>query len=73
MKRPDPNPPQPQSLEDWRWMSRLKQREAAQLLGIHISYYSRLERRQVFPHRMLAKTISARTGVPVANLLDLAS
>jgi len=66
-------PPPPQSLEDWRWTARIKQKDAAAKLGVSIGYYSRLERRELYPHRNLAKIISAETGIPIMNLLGLAS
>jgi transcriptional regulator with XRE-family HTH domain len=64
--------PQPQSLEEWRHGERIKQKTAADRLGISYGYYSRLERRLLHPHRRLAKAISDQTGVPLEQVLGVA-
>lgn len=60
------------SLNAWRDGERLNQEAAAKKLGVTQGYYCRLEKGQSFPSRLLAKTISTETGVPLETILGVA-
>jgi transcriptional regulator with XRE-family HTH domain len=57
------------SLRDWRRAAGLKQAEAAQILGVTQSHYSKLERRVTGTVGARAVAIMQRTGVPIEVLL----
>jgi transcriptional regulator with XRE-family HTH domain len=61
------------SLADWRDAHDLNQREAARVLGLTQSKYSRLERRLQFPVRDDLKRIQFVTSVPLDVLVGVAS
>jgi transcriptional regulator with XRE-family HTH domain len=61
------------SLLVWRLSLNLNQREAAQVLGMTQSKYSRLERRISTTKGAEAKHIIDRTGVPLEVLAGVAS
>lgn len=60
------------NLTAWRTKLNLNQREAAQLLGMSQSKYSRIERGLHTPVRAIAKRIIAKTGVPLEVLVGVA-
>lgn len=60
------------NLKAWRRALRINQREAALLLGLSQSHYSKLERRTHATTGPRAKTITAKTGVPVDILVGAA-
>lgn len=70
---PKQSPEQPQTLAEWRDRQGLNQSDAAKILGISQGYYNRLERRIQVPRRTILKRIAVRTGVPVADLMGVAS
>lgn len=57
------------TLTRWRERQGLSTYEAAELLGISQSTYSRTERGKQHLRGRLAKQVSERTGVPVAVLV----
>lgn len=61
------------SLAAWRNAHGLDQREAAQKLGISQSYYSKLETHNAAPRPKLLKQVAERTGVPLDELMGIAS
>ncbi len=61
------------SLKAWRRWHGFSQHEAAGFLGISQSYYSKLESLDQSPRRNMARTLTAKTGVPVDALMGLAS
>jgi transcriptional regulator with XRE-family HTH domain len=54
-----------ETLKDWREAQRLSQREAAEVVGMDVNMYSRLERGVYFAKGPLAKRIYQITGVPL--------
>jgi transcriptional regulator with XRE-family HTH domain len=62
---------QPLTIKAWREAQVMNQRTAAYALGITQGHYSKLERQVQFPGRLLAKRISARTGVPLERVLGV--
>jgi transcriptional regulator with XRE-family HTH domain len=60
------------SLLVWRLSLNLNQREAAQILGMNQTKYSRLERGVITTKGAEAKHIIARTGVPLEILAGVA-
>jgi transcriptional regulator with XRE-family HTH domain len=60
-------------LAEWRSAARLTQREAAKILQLSQAKYSRLERRAMFARGPLAKRLAEKTGVPILDLLGVAS
>ena len=60
------------SLKAWRDWHGFSQHEAAKFLGISQSYYSKLEAHDQSPRKNMAKNLTARTGVPVDELMGLA-
>jgi transcriptional regulator with XRE-family HTH domain len=61
------------SLRAWRRAMGLTQRQAAAHLGISQSYYYKLEAKTQTPRKGVLKTVTARTGVPVDELMGIAS
>ena len=61
------------SLLAWRTAKGFTQHEAARHLGISQAYYSKVERHDQAPRRAKAKMLTERTGVPVDELLGIAS
>jgi len=59
-------------LGTWRSAQGLGQRDAARLLGISQTYYGRLERGEQAARGPRAKTIMAKTGVPLEVLVGAA-
>lgn len=55
----------------WRYELRITQMEAAKLLGISQSQYSKLERGESASKRRLAK-IAAMTNIPIETLIGAA-
>lgn len=49
------------------------QHEAADFLGISQSYYCKLERKAQTPRKDVLKGLTERTGVPVDELMGIAS
>lgn len=66
MTRPYP------TLKHWRDAQGLTQREAARLLGMTQSAYSRLESRERTPRPKRLEAIVAATGVPLEVLMGIA-
>ena len=60
------------NLAAWRDGERLNQEQAALKLGVSQGYYSRLERGESYPHRLLAREIAEKTGVPLECVLGVA-
>jgi len=60
------------SLRAWRRAMGLTQRQAAAQLGISQSYYYKLEAKTQTPRKGILKTVTARTGVPVDELMGIA-
>lgn len=60
------------SLRQWRDELGLDQDDAALILGLSQSYYSRVERQLMAPNRHLAKRIADKTGVPLEQVLGVA-
>lgn len=60
------------TLRAWRKALRINQREAALLLGLSQSHYSKLERRTHATTGRRAKAITAKTGVPIDALVGAA-
>ena len=61
------------SLAAWRRAQGFDQSEAAQFLGITQGTYSKLERHLMAPRPELLRTLTERTGVPIDELLGIAS
>lgn len=59
-------------LRTWRFNERLKQVEAAEILGLAQSTYSRLERGERAVGKESQKRIAQRTGVPTDALIAVA-
>ena len=57
----------PKTLRQWR--GKMRQWQAARILGVSVGYYCKLENRYQHPHRKLAKTISDVTGLPLEKVL----
>lgn len=60
------------SLREWRDELGLDQDDAALILGLSQSYYSRVERQLMAPKPKLAKRIADKTGVPLEEVLGVA-
>lgn len=60
------------TLKHWRQAKGLSQREAARLLGVTQSTYSRLENRVRTPRPKHLETIVTTTGVPIEVLMGIA-
>ena len=60
------------NLLDWREAQRLSQAEAAEVLEISQSLYSKLERGRHFVKGSLAKRLVEKTGVPLAVVVGAA-
>lgn len=60
------------NLLTWRRAQQLNQRDAAAMLGISQTYYSRLERGEQAATGKRAKGIMAKTGVPLEILVGAA-
>ena len=56
----------------WRHTARLTQAEAAKILGISQTYYGRIESGRYVPPCERAKTITAKTGVPLDAIVGVA-
>lgn len=56
----------------WRRTEQLEQAEAAELIGMSRSNYSRLERGLIFVTRTRAKHVMDVTGVPLEKLMGVA-
>lgn len=61
------------SLFAWRKDNHLSQQEAAQILGVAQTSYSRLERGERFVKRTKVQQFVELTGVPIEVLLGIAS
>jgi transcriptional regulator with XRE-family HTH domain len=61
------------SLLAWRQAHNFTQREAAAYIGISQSYYVKLETRLQTPRPGMLKTLRDKTGVPVDELMGIAS
>jgi transcriptional regulator with XRE-family HTH domain len=61
------------SLAAWRRFHGFSQHDAARVLGISQSYYSKLETHEQSPRRAMMKALTAKTGVPVDALMGLTS
>lgn len=61
------------SLRAWRRARGLGQVEAAKALGISQAYYSKLERHEQAPRPAMAKALTEATGVPLDELMGIAS
>lgn len=61
------------SLLAWRTAHGYGQHEAARYLGIGQAYYSKLERHEAAPRPEILKRITERTGVPLDELMGIAS
>lgn len=61
------------SLASWRKDMGFTQQEAATYLGISQSYYCKLERKAQQPRKDVLKGLTDRTGVPVDELMGIAS
>lgn len=61
------------SLEAWRRAMGFTQRQAAEYLEISQSYYYKLELKQQTPRKGILKRTTERTGVPVDELMGIAS
>lgn len=61
------------SLLAWRKAQGFTQREAALYLGITQGYYSKLELKAQTPRKDVLKALTERTGVPVDELMGIAS
>jgi len=60
------------NLSAWRQAHGLSQREAAKILGISQTYYSRLERGTQAARPTIAKQILAAVNVPLETLVGVA-
>lgn len=60
------------SLRAWRAALGLNQRDAAQLLGMTQSLYSKIEVGQNAPRPKRGKTIADKTGVPFESVMGVA-
>lgn len=61
------------SLFAWRTAQGWGQREAAEYLGITQSCYSKWERHEQAPRRYVARVVTEKTGVPLDELMGIAS
>lgn len=61
------------SLLAWRTAKGFNQHEAAVFLGISQAYYCKLERGDQTPRPKIARRLMDRTGVPLEELLGIAS
>jgi len=61
------------SLAAWRKAQGFTQKEAATFLGISQSYYCKLEVKAQQPRPAILKELTQRTGVPVDELMGIAS
>lgn len=61
------------SLLSWRQAKGFDQRQAATFLGISQAYYSKLERREQAPRPKMARQLTDRSGVPLDEILGIAS
>lgn len=61
------------SLAAWRRAKGFTQHEAADYLEISQSYYYKLEAKAQTPRKGILKTLTERTGVPVDELMGIAS
>lgn len=61
------------SLRAWRQAKGFTQEEAAAFLGIGQAYYSKLERHEQAPRKVILQRLMERTGVPVDELMGIAS
>lgn len=61
------------TLKAWRRSRRLSQRDAADLLGLSQSYYSKVERRANALPGKRAEAITKKTGVPLEMLVIAAA
>lgn len=61
------------SLLAWRKAHGFTQHEAAAYLGVTQSCYCKWERHEQAPRRDLLKDVTERTGVPVDELMGIAS
>lgn len=61
------------SLAAWRKLKGWGQREAAEYLGISQAYYYKLEQHEAAPRPTIAKRVTERTGVPLDELMGIAS
>lgn len=61
------------SLSAWRRAQGFNQHEAAAYLGISQSYYCKLETHDQTPRPAIARRLMDRTGVPLDELLGIAS
>lgn len=61
------------SLAAWRKAMGFNQREAAVFLGITQGYYSKLEKKVQTPRKGILRDLTERTGVPVDELMGIAS
>ena len=61
------------SLSAWRAAQGFSQHEAAAFLGISQTYYSKLENHVASPRPEIAKRVTERTGVPIDELMGIAS
>lgn len=61
------------SLLAWRTAQGFNQHEAADFLGISQAYYCKLERHDQTPRPKIARRLMDRTGVPLDELLGIAS
>jgi transcriptional regulator with XRE-family HTH domain len=61
------------SLKAWRKSHGFTQHEAARFLDISQSYYHKLETHQQSPRRTMLKKLTETTGVPLDELMGIAS
>jgi transcriptional regulator with XRE-family HTH domain len=61
------------SLKAWRLSHGFSQHEAARFLEISQSYYHKLETHQQSPRRNMARKLTQTTGVPLDELMGIAS
>jgi transcriptional regulator with XRE-family HTH domain len=59
------------NLKTWREENALTQREAARLLKLSQSVYSRIENHERAPKPLKAKAISLTAGVPLESVLGI--
>jgi len=64
---------QPRSLKAWRRALRCNQRDAARLLRLTQSHYSKIERGLIAPRPKIAKRLMRKTGVSLEAILGIAS
>jgi len=60
-------------LAAWRRAQGFTQHEAADYLGISQGYYSKLELKGAAPRKKILKGLTQATGVPVEELMGIAS